>query len=100
MTKLTLVKQISEETGLPQLQAESVVSQVFDHIRREIEGSGKFALVGFGTLWVNSLKARVGRNPRTGELVDIPGRGAVRFRASAAIKKAAQAFQERAGEKA
>jgi DNA-binding protein HU-beta len=100
MTKLTLVKKIAVETGLPQLQAESVVSQVFDHIRKEVESAGKFSLVGFGTLWVNSLKARVGRNPRTGALVNIPGRGAVRFRASAAIKKAAQSFQERSGEKA
>lgn len=100
MTKLALVKQVSEETGLPPLQAESVVNQVFDHIRREIKTNGKFTLVGFGTLRVNSLKARVGRNPRTGAIVHIPGRGAVRFRAGTAIKKAAKEYGEISGEKA
>ena len=88
-TKDELVKNISNELELPQMQVSAVVSLVFDNIARALaDGSGqKVAIAGFGHFYAKERTARKGRNPRTREVIDIPASITPRFRAGSELKR-------------
>lgn len=87
MTKPEMVKAIAQAAGINASQAEKAFEAVFDCIRAGLETEGRAAVHGFGVFVKAETAARKGRNPKTGEAIDIPAKSVIRFRQ---IKKAKQ----------
>ena len=71
MTKTELSAAVAEQAGLSKKDAEKAVSSVLDVIVEALEKGEKVQLVGFGTFEVRERAARTGKNPRTGETIEI-----------------------------
>ncbi len=93
MNKAQLVEMVAERTGLPLRDARSAVDAIFDPdpaiglIAAELVNGGKVAISGFGTFDARERKARRGRNPHTGETLDIPATRAPAFKAGKPLKE-------------
>ena len=88
MNKTELVAMVAEKSGITKKDAERVVSATFDMIIAELMKGEKVQISGFGSFEVKEREARVGRNPRTKEAIDIPASKAPIFKASKALKDA------------
>ena len=88
MNKTELVAMVAEKSGITKKDAERVVSATFDMIIAELMKGEKVQISGFGSFEVKEREARVGRNPRTKEAIDIPASKAPVFKASKALKDA------------
>ena len=87
MTKSELVDQIAKKTGSTKAAAEKVLQGFPDSVQEALVSEGKITLTGFGTFAVETRKARTGRNPRTGEPMNIPATNVVKFRAGKNLKE-------------
>jgi DNA-binding protein HU-beta len=87
MTKHELAQQVAANTGLSGEQATSAVDAVFDAIAGELATGRDVAITGFGKFSVSDRAAREGRNPATGETIQIAASRAAKFSAAAALKK-------------
>lgn len=85
MNKQDMVKQIADMTATKK-QAQEIVDKVFDGIKSSLKKRDPVAISGFGTFKVKETKARMGRNPKTGEQIQIPAKKKVTFRASKELK--------------
>ena len=72
MTKADLIDSIAQKLDLPKSSAERAVNTIFDDMINALRGGDKVNISGFGTFAVSERKARTGRNPKTGEAIDIP----------------------------
>ena len=88
MNKAELVTKVVEKTGLTKKDAEKVVVAVFDSIQDALTAGDRVQLVGFGTFEVRSRGARTGRNPRSGDTIQIPATKVPAFKAGKALKDA------------
>ena len=88
MNKNDLVAAVSGSAGLSKADAAKAVDSVFDSITNSLKGGGDVRLVGFGTFSVANRKASEGRNPRTGEKIQIPASRQPKFKAGKALKDA------------
>ena len=86
MNKTELVAVVAEKSGLTKKDAERVVSATFDTITAELVKGEKVQISGFGIFEVKEREARVGRNPRTKEAIEIPASKAPAFKASKTLK--------------
>ena len=86
MNKTELVAVVAEKSGLTKKDAERVVSATFETIAAELAKSQKVQISGFGIFETKEREARVGRNPRTKEAIEIPASKAPAFKASKALK--------------
>ena len=86
MNKTELVAAVAEKSGLSKKDAERVVSATFETITAQLTKGEKVQISGFGIFEVKEREARVGRNPRTKEAVEIPASKAPAFKASKALK--------------
>ena len=89
MNKRDLVECVAAEIGGSRQNAEKAVKAVLDSILDGLDRDGSVTIAGFGTFERKERAARVGRNPRTGESIDIPATSTVGFRPAAALKRAA-----------
>jgi len=89
MNKNDLVGQVAQDTGLSKVDAARAVDSVFDNIAGSLRNKGEVRLVGFGTFSVSHRKATTGRNPRTGEAIQISASNQPKFKAGKARKGAA-----------
>ncbi len=80
MIKLDIVNQISEKTGVPKVKAEDAVEALFDAMKNALQRGERIELRGFGVFVVKPRKRGVGRNPRTGEVTEIPPGKTIRFK--------------------
>lgn len=87
MTKNELAEQVASRNGLAASQAQQVVETVIDVVSDELAAGGEVALAGFGKFSVSHRAARQGRNPSTGETIDIAASKAAKFSAASALKK-------------
>jgi DNA-binding protein HU-beta len=87
MTKNELAEQVASNTGLSASQAREVLEAAIETIAKELEGGGEVALAGFGKFSVSQRAARQGRNPSTGETINIAASKAAKFSAASALKK-------------
>jgi DNA-binding protein HU-beta len=78
--KLDIVNEVVSRTGITKTRAEIAVETVFDSLKKALAGGDRIELRGFGVFNVKARKTGVGRNPRTGQEVDIPPGKAVRFK--------------------
>jgi DNA-binding protein HU-beta len=88
MNKQDLVNKVADDTGLSKADAARAVDSVFDSITAQLASGGEVRLVGFGTFAVARRKATTGRNPRTGETIQIAASNAAKFKAGKALKDA------------
>lgn len=88
MNRSELVDAVGTATGLDKHQSESAVKAVVDAVVGEIKAGEKVQIFGFGTFTPTSRAARVGRNPQTGEAVNIAASTGVRFAPASALKAA------------
>ena len=86
MNKTELVAAVAEKSGLTKKDAERVVNATFETITAELQKGEKVQISGFGIFEVKAREARVGRNPRTKEAIEIPASKAPAFKASKALK--------------
>lgn len=86
MNKNDLVAAVSSDTGMSKSDAASAVDSVFDTIAGSLRGGNEVRLVGFGTFSVVHRKASMGRNPRTGEPIQIKASNQPKFKAGKALK--------------
>ena len=88
MTKTQLVRHVAEKHELSNKQAAAILEHLADTAIRETKKSGVFILPGLGRLVKSNRKARMGRNPQTGEAIKIPAKTVVKFRVAKAAKDA------------
>lgn len=82
-----LVRRVTEDAELAsQADAKLVIDAVLNNIQKALAAGDNVTLKGFGTFKVSERKAREGRNPQTGDVVQIPARNAVTFKPAAALK--------------
>ncbi len=88
MNKADLIAITSEKTGLSKKDTETVISAALDVITEALTEMEKVQLVGFGAFEVKSRAARLGRNPKTKEPIEIPASKVPVFKAGKALKDA------------
>ena len=87
MNKNDLIATVANDTGLSKAEATRSVDSVLNSITKALTGGGEVRLVGFGTFSVVQRKASQGRNPRTGEKIQIPASKQPKFKAGKALKE-------------
>ena len=86
MNKTELVAAVAAKTGLTKKDAERVVNATLETVSENLIKGEKVSLSGFGIFEVKAREARVGRNPRTSEPIQIPATRQPAFKASKALK--------------
>tara|TARA_B100001013_G_scaffold266251_1_gene168092 strand:+ start:1192 stop:1464 length:273 start_codon:yes stop_codon:yes gene_type:complete len=86
MNKDDLIGKIASNAGLSKSDAAKSVDAVFSNIINSLKNGDDVRLVGFGTFIVVNRAATTGRNPRTGESIQIPAKKVPKFRAGKALK--------------
>ena len=88
MNKNDLISSVSEASGLTKADAGRAVDGVFDSIASALSSGDDVRIVGFGSFSVANRAASTGRNPRTGEEIQIPASKQPKFKAGAPLKSA------------
>ena len=86
MNKAQLIEAVAQGTNTKK-EAQMAVESVFDAIKGSLKKKDPVAISGFGTFKVKQTKARQGRNPKTGETIQIPAKKKIAFRASKELKE-------------
>ncbi|PRO66803.1 HU family DNA-binding protein [Alkalicoccus urumqiensis] len=88
MNKTELINAVAEKTDLSKKDATGAVDAVFDIITDSLKKEEKVQLIGFGNFEVRERAARKGRNPQTGEEIEIPASNVPAFKPGKALKDA------------
>ena len=88
VNKTELVSAVAEKANLTKKESERVINALFASIEEALSQGDKEQLVGFGTFEVRDREARKGRNPQTGEEIEIPATKVPAFKAGKALKDA------------
>lgn len=88
MTKADIIEQIYEKVGFSKKESSEIVELVFDTIKTTLEKGEKIKISGFGNFVVRSKHSRTGRNPQTGEAIQIASRKVLTFRPSQVLRRA------------
>jgi DNA-binding protein HU-beta len=86
MNKQDLIAAVADGSGLTKADASKAVEAVFDSITATLKKGDEVRLVGFGTFSVSKRKASTGRNPRTGEPMEIKASSQPKFKAGKGLK--------------
>ena len=86
MTKADLVEEVSKVTELTRKDSEVIVDTLFDSVIKALKTGDKLEVRGFGSFRVRQRNARVGRNPKTGEKVEVPAKRVPYFKPSKELK--------------
>jgi DNA-binding protein HU-beta len=93
ISKQDIVSAVAEQTDLTRAQTAKVVDAVFGAIQHALQQKQEVRLLGFGTFALATRKATKGRNPRSGEEIDIPASTSVRFKPGKGLKDAVGASE-------
>ena len=88
MNKNDLVSAVAGSAGMSKADSAKAVEGVFDAISGALSSGGEVRIVGFGTFSVANRKATTGRNPRTGQAIQIPASRQPKFKAGKGLKDA------------
>jgi len=88
VNKNDLIAAVAASAGMSKADATQAVESVFDTVTKALSDGGEVRLVGFGTFSVSTRKASTGRNPRTGEPIQIPSTKQPKFKAGKGLKDA------------
>lgn len=86
MTKADLIDEVSRAVEMTRKDSESIVDTIFDSIVRALRNSEKIEIRGFGSFRTRQRKPRTGRNPKTGDKVDVPAKTIPYFKPSKELK--------------
>ncbi len=86
MTKAEIIEKIYEKVGFSKKESAEIVELVFDTMKETLEKGEKIKISGFGNFVVRQKRPRVGRNPQTGEEIEISARRVLTFRPSQVLK--------------
>ena len=86
MNKAELITSMAEKSKLTKKDAELALKSFIESVEEALENGEKVQLVGFGTFETRERAAREGRNPRSGEVMNIPASKAPKFKAGKALK--------------
>ena len=87
MNKAQLIAKVAEKTETKK-QAQEIVELILDTVKSTLKKREPVAISGFGTFKVKETKPRTGRNPKTGETIQIPAKKKLSFRVSKELKSA------------
>ena len=87
LTKFDIVKNLNDEIGLNKREAKELVDSFFDNIKKLLSQGQEVKLSGFGNFQLKDKSSRPGRNPRTGENVEITARRVVTFKSGQKLKE-------------
>ena len=88
MNKGDLINAIADETDMNEAGAEAVLNAFVSSVTGALKGGDKVTLTGFGTFSISNRAARMGRNPKTGESIQIKASKVPKFKAGAGLKDA------------
>ncbi len=86
MTKADLIENVYLTTGFSKKESATIVEMVFDLMKTTLENGEKIKIAGFGNFVVNEKAARRGRNPQTGDEIEISARKILTFKPSQVLK--------------
>ncbi len=86
MTKAEIVEKVYERVGFSKKESAELVELVFDIMKETLEKSEKIKISGFGNFVVREKNSRIGRNPQTGEEIEISARKVLTFKPSQVLK--------------
>src|SRR6476620_11209887 len=94
MTKADIVEALYEKVGFSKKEAADLVELVFDSLKTTLANGQKIKISGFGNFVVREKRSRVGRNPQTGESIEITARRVLTFRPSQVLRSEVNASLE------
>lgn len=86
MTQSEVINHFAEKTGMKRAQIKEFFEELSNLASQEVKSNGEFVLPGFGKLVRSERKAREGRNPATGETIQIPAKTTLKFRVGKSMK--------------
>lgn len=86
MNKTELIAAVAEKTGLTKKDAEKALCALIETVKEEVAKNEKVQLIGFGTFEARKRNARTGKNPQSGEAIEIPAATVPAFKAGKAFK--------------
>ena len=87
MNKADLVQKVAVDGALTTAKSEVALAALVNGVKDALEGGEKVTLIGFGTFSVIDKKARKGKHPQTGKLIEIPATKSVKFKAGKDLKE-------------
>jgi DNA-binding protein HU-beta len=90
MTKVELIDKVAEGLGLPKREIEKMLEKLISTIQNALKEGKKVSVAGLGTFVVKEKKARLARNPKTGDSVQVPAKRAPKFRPGKELKEIVQ----------
>jgi integration host factor subunit beta len=86
MTKADLIEEVSRVVEMTRKDSEVIVEAIFDSVVRSLRGGDKIEIRGFGSFRTRERQARIGRNPKSGERVEVPAKRIPFFKPSKELK--------------
>ena len=87
MNKADIISKIVEATNLKRAEADEAITSFLDSIKEGLKNGEKITIIGFGSFSVVERKARMGRNPQTGQEIEIPAKKTVKFNPAVKLKE-------------
>jgi DNA-binding protein HU-beta len=87
MTKADLIEGLASKTDLSKADAEAAIDAILEGITEALSGGDRVVISGFGTFGITAREARTGRNPKTGESIEIPANRTAKFKPSKQLKE-------------
>lgn len=88
MTKIDIIKNVNEKLGFSKKDSAAIVESVFDVMKENLSRGEKIKISGFGNFVVKKKSSRRGRNPQTGQEIEITSRRVLNFKASQVLRRA------------
>ncbi len=98
MTKADLIDEVSRLTELTRKDSEVIVETIFESVVRSLRAGDKIEIRGFGSFRTRQRKPRVGRNPKTGDRVEVPAKKIPFFKPSKELKDMVNSYVETPGQ--
>ena len=95
MNKTELINAMAEKTGMTKVAAKAAMNACFGTIQEQLIKGQKVSLIGFGTFSVVERKARMAKNPQTGEKVKVPAKKVAKFKAGSNLLSAKKAAKKK-----
>lgn len=87
MKRSDIILKLAEEMNISQKKSSEIVDFIFDKMRYAILNGERIEVRGFGSFYVKSYKSRKGRNPKTGEIINVPPKKLPFFKVGKELKK-------------
>ncbi len=98
LTKADLIEEVLKVAELPRKESETIVETIFESIIEALQKGDKIEIRGFGSFRTRQRRGRIGRNPKTGEKVDVPAKKIPFFKPSKELKDFVNTTGDRLGE--